>query len=34
MICFPILPVLPGEMDRVMVGDATTAARATQLFEV
>ncbi|HWI68401.1 MAG TPA: hypothetical protein VNS88_08470 [Nitrospiraceae bacterium] len=30
----PILPVLPGEMDRVMVGDATTAARATQLFEV
>lgn len=24
----PIRPVLPGEMDRVMVGDATTAGRA------
>ena len=30
----PIPPPLPGERDRVLVGDATTAGRATQLFEV
>ena len=31
---FPIRPALPGERDRVLVGDATAAGRATQLFEV
>lgn len=31
---FPIHPPLPGERDRVLVGDATTAGRATQLFEL
>ena len=30
----PILPALPGERDRLLVGDATTAGRTTQLFEV
>ena len=30
----PIRPALPGERDRLLVGDATTAGRATQLFEV
>lgn len=30
----PIRPPLPGERDRVLVGDATTAGRATQLFEI
>jgi hypothetical protein len=30
----PIRSPLPGERDRVLVGDATTAGRATQLFEV
>ena len=29
-----IRPALPGERDRILVGDATTAGRATQLFEV
>jgi len=29
-----IRPALPGERDRLLVGDATTAGRATQLFEV
>jgi hypothetical protein len=31
---FPIRPALPGESDRILVGDATTAGRAAQLFEV
>lgn len=31
---FPIRPALPGERDRILVGDATAAGRATQLFEV
>ena len=30
----PISPALPGERERVLVGDATAAGRATQLFEV
>ncbi|THJ18896.1 MAG: hypothetical protein CAF45_016365 [Nitrospira sp. CG24E] len=30
----PIRPTLPGERDRLLVGDATVAGRATQLFEV
>jgi hypothetical protein len=30
----PIHSSLPGERDRILVGDATTAGRATQLFEV
>lgn len=30
----PIRPVLPGERDRLLVGDAATAGRTTQLFEV
>ena len=30
----PIRPALPGERDRILVGDATTAGRPTQLFEV
>jgi hypothetical protein len=30
----PIRPALPGERDRILVGDATAAGRATQLFEV
>ena len=30
----PIRPALPGERERVLVGDATAAGRATQLFEV
>ena len=30
----PIHPALPGERDRILVGDATVAGRATQLFEV
>lgn len=30
----PIRPPLLGERDRVLVGDATTAGRATQLFEI
>ena len=30
----PIRPALPGEQDRLLVGDATTVGRATQLFEV
>src|SRR6267143_996935 len=30
----PIRPALPGERDRLLVGDATTAGRTTQLFEV
>ena len=30
----PIRPTLPGERDRILVGDATAAGRATQLFEV
>ncbi len=30
----PIRPPLPGERDRSLIGDATTAGRPTQLFEV
>jgi hypothetical protein len=30
----PIRPILPGERDRLLVGDAATAGRTTQLFEV
>ncbi|RPH76422.1 MAG: hypothetical protein EHM80_14670 [Nitrospiraceae bacterium] len=30
----PIRPPLPGERDRILIGDATTAGRTTQLFEV
>jgi hypothetical protein len=30
----PIRPALPGERERVLVGDATAAGRATQLFDV
>jgi len=30
----PIRPALPGERERILVGDATAAGRATQLFEV
>ena len=30
----PIHPALPGERDRILVGDATVAGRPTQLFEV
>jgi len=30
----PIRPLLPGERERILVGDATTAGRTTQLFEV
>ncbi len=30
----PIRPALPGERSRILVGDATAAGRATQLFEV
>ena len=30
----PVQSVLPGERDRLLVGDATVAGRATQLFEV
>ncbi|MEK7237288.1 MAG: hypothetical protein AAB242_11735 [Nitrospirota bacterium] len=30
----PIRPTLPGEQERILVGDATAAGRATQLFEV
>ena len=30
----PIRPALPGEQDRFLIGDATAAGRATQLFEV
>ncbi len=30
----PVSPVLPGERERVLVGDATAAGRAAQLFEV
>lgn len=30
----PVRPALPGERDRLLVGDATTAGRTTQLFEV
>ena len=30
----PIRPALPGERDRLLVGDAATAGRTTQLFEV
>jgi hypothetical protein len=30
----PLRPALPGERDRILVGDATVAGRATQLFEV
>ena len=30
----PIRPTLPGERERILVGDATAAGRATQLFEV
>jgi len=30
----PIRPALLGERDRVLIGDATTAGRTTQLFEV
>ena len=30
----PIRPALPGERDRILVGNATAAGRATQLFEV
>ena len=30
----PIRPALPGERERVLVGDATTAGRPAQLFEV
>ena len=30
----PLRPALPGERDRILVGDATAAGRATQLFEV
>jgi len=30
----PIRPPLPGERERILVGDATTAGRTTQLFEV
>ncbi|MGH7183207.1 MAG: hypothetical protein ACREJN_14690 [Nitrospiraceae bacterium] len=30
----PIRPPLPGERERILVGDAMTAGRATQLFEV
>ena len=30
----PIRPALPGERDRLLVGDATAAGRPTQLFEV
>jgi hypothetical protein len=30
----PIRPTLPGEQNRFLVGDATAAGRATQLFEV
>ena len=30
----PISPALPGERERVLVGDATVAGRAAQLFEV
>lgn len=30
----PLHPLLPGERGRVLVGNATTAGRATQLFEV
>jgi hypothetical protein len=30
----PVWPALPGERDRLLVGDATVAGRATQLFEV
>ena len=30
----PLRPTLPGERDRTLVGDATAAGRAAQLFEV
>jgi hypothetical protein len=30
----PIRPALPGERERILVGDATAAGRTTQLFEV
>lgn len=30
----PTRPALPGEQDRVLIGDATTVGRTTQLFEV
>ena len=30
----PMSPTLPGERERILVGDATAAGRATQLFEV
>ena len=30
----PIRPTLPGEQERILVGDTTAAGRATQLFEV
>lgn len=30
----PIRPPLPGERNRILIGDATTAGRRTQLFEV
>ena len=30
----PIRPPLPGEQDRILIGNAMTAGRATQLFEV
>ena len=34
MICFRFAPPLPGERERNLIGDATTAGRTTQLFEV
>lgn len=30
----PVRPTLPGEKERVLIGDATAAGRAAQLFEV
>jgi len=30
----PVRPALPGEKERVLIGDATTAGRTTTLFEV
>jgi hypothetical protein len=30
----PILPALPGERNRLLIGDATTAGRTAKLFEV